>query len=131
MADEQVVRELLAAVPAGCTWLLPITGDDGRTVDFRVAATSDQVRDIYGRGSQRVDARLRELYPSLADGPLWRLYLQVIATGEPGGMDEFHYDGSRFEISVHRVLGGLLVWWTRVDEHRRRMESIELLGSLG
>ncbi|BCY07534.1 PP2C family protein-serine/threonine phosphatase [Actinoplanes sp. L3-i22] len=131
MADEQVVRELLAAVPAGCTWLLPITGDDGRVADFRVAATSDQVRDMYGRGTQRVDARLRELYPSLVDGPLWRLYLEVLATGEPGGMDEFDYDGSRFEISVHRVLGGLLIWWTRVDEHRRRLESTELLGSLG
>jgi serine phosphatase RsbU (regulator of sigma subunit) len=139
MADEDVVRELLAAIPAGCSWLLPITGDDGSIVDFRLAATSDQIRDIYGRGTQRVDGRLRELYPSMVDGPLWRLYLQVISTGTPATMDEFRYEESRpgvvaesrFEVSVHRVLGGLLVWWTRVDEHRRRLESTELLGSLG
>ncbi|GLW34102.1 PP2C family protein-serine/threonine phosphatase [Actinoplanes regularis] len=139
MADEDVVRELLAAAPAGCSWLLPITSDDGRTVDFRIAATSDRIRDIYGRGTQRVDSRLSELYPSMVDGPLWRLYLEVLETGKPATMDEFRFGEtrpgvvaeSRFEVSVNRVLGGLLVWWTRVDEHRRRMESTELLGSLG
>jgi serine phosphatase RsbU (regulator of sigma subunit) len=139
MADEDVVRELLAAVPAGCTWLIPVSDDDGTVADFRVAATSDQIRDIYGRGAKRVDGRLRELYPSMVDGPLWRLYLEVLRTGKPATMDEFRYEESRpgvvaesrFEISVHPVLGGLLVWWARVDEHRRRLESTELLGSLG
>ncbi|GIF05709.1 PP2C family protein-serine/threonine phosphatase [Actinoplanes siamensis] len=139
MADEDVVRELLAVVPAGCTWLLPVTGEDGRVTDFRVAATSDRILDVYGRGAQRVDGRLRELYPSVVDGPLWQLYLEVLRTGRSATMDDFRYGESRpgvvaesrFEISVHPVLGGLLVWWTRVDEHRRRMENTELLGSLG
>ncbi|GIF16814.1 PP2C family protein-serine/threonine phosphatase [Actinoplanes teichomyceticus] len=139
MADEDVVRELLAAVPAGCTYLVPISGEDGAIIDFRVAATSDQIHDIYGRGTQRVDSRLSKLYPSMVDGPLWRLYLEVMRTGTSATMDEFRYDEtrpgvvaeSRFEISVRRVLNGLLVWWTRVDEHRRRLESTELLGSLG
>src|SRR5689334_7508281 len=140
MADEDVVRELLAAIPAGCTWLLPIAGDDGAVTDFRVAATSDQIHDIYGRGTQRLGGRLGELYPSMVDGPLWRLYLEVMRTGTPGRMDEFQYEESsragvvaesRFEVSAHPVLGGLLVWWQRVDEHRRRLENTELLGSLG
>jgi serine phosphatase RsbU (regulator of sigma subunit) len=139
MADEDVVRELLAAIPGGCTWLLPIAGDDGTVIDFRVAATSDQIHDIYGRGTQRLGGRLRELYPSIVDGPLWLLYLEVMRTGVPATLDEFQYAESRpgvvaesrFEVSVQRVLGGLLVWWTRVDEHRRRLESTELLGSLG
>src|SRR3954447_11268504 len=136
MADEDVVRELLAAIPGGCTWLLPIAGDDGTVIDFRVAATSDQIHDIYGRGTQRLGGRLRELYPSMVDGPLWMLYLKVLRTGAPATMDEFQYEESRpgvvaesrFEVSVQRVLGGLLVWWQRVDEHRRRLESTELLG---
>jgi serine phosphatase RsbU (regulator of sigma subunit) len=140
MADEDVVRELLAAIPAGCTWLLPIAGDDGTVIDFRVAATSDRIHDIYGRGTRRLGGRLRELYPSMVDGPLWVLYLEVMRTGVPATMDEFQYEESRlpgvvaesrFEVSVQRVLGGLLVWWERVDEHRRRLESTELLGSLG
>jgi serine phosphatase RsbU (regulator of sigma subunit) len=139
MGDEDVVRELLAAIPGGCTWLLPIAGPDGTVTDFRVAATSDQIHDIFGRGTQRLGGHLRELYPSMVDGPLWVLYLEVMRTGTPATMDEFAYAESRpgvvaeshFQISVQRVLGGLLVWWTRVDEHRRRLENTELLGSLG
>jgi hypothetical protein len=139
MADEDVVRELLAAIPAGCTWLVPIAGDDGEVVDFRVAATSDRIHDIYGRGTQRLGGRLRELYPSMVDGPLWALYLRVMRTGTPATLDDFRFEESRpgvvaesrFQISVQRVLGGLLIWWQRIDEHRRRLESTELLGSLG
>ncbi|RZU48705.1 serine phosphatase RsbU (regulator of sigma subunit) [Krasilnikovia cinnamomea] len=139
MADEDVVRELLAAIPAGCTWLLPVADDDGTVADFRIAATSNQIRDIYGRGTQRLGGRLRELYPSMVGGPLWTLYLEVMRTGAPATMDDFRFEESRpgvvaesrFQVSVQRVLGGLLVWWQRIDEHRRRLESTELLGSLG
>lgn len=139
MADEAVVRELLAAIPAGCTWLLPVLGPQGEVADYRVAATSDKIRDIYGRGAQRIDSRLSELYPSMVGGPLWTLYGEVLRTGEPGRLDEFRHveqrpgvvADSRFEISVHRVLGGLLVWWQRSDEYQRRLEHTEVLGSLG
>ncbi|MBQ0904532.1 PP2C family protein-serine/threonine phosphatase [Micromonospora sp. U21] len=136
---EAVVREILAVVPAGCTWLLPVP-DDGRPVaDFRIAATSGQGHDIYGRGIERVGARLTELYPSMVDGPLWRLYLDVLATGSPGRMADFRYVEKRtgvvadslFDVHVHRVLGGLLVAWQRLDEDLRRLERTELLGSLG
>ncbi|MDZ5441619.1 hypothetical protein U2F26_02575 [Micromonospora sp. 4G57] len=34
-----VVREILSGIPAGCSWLLPVTSD-GQVVDFRVEATS-------------------------------------------------------------------------------------------
>ena len=139
MVDEAVVRELLAAMPVGFTWLVPVHGPDGAIADFRVGATSDRVRDIFDRGTQRVGSTLRELYPTLPDGPLWSLYAEVASTGKPGRMDEFRYDetrsgvaaDTRFEISVFPVLGGLLVWWQRVDEHRRRLEHTEVLGSLG
>ncbi|BFU44005.1 PP2C family protein-serine/threonine phosphatase [Krasilnikovia sp. MM14-A1004] len=139
MADEDVIRELLAAIPAGCTWLAPVTGDDGTVTDFRIAATSDQIHDIYGRGTQRLGGRLSEQYPSMVGGPLWLLYLEVMRTGTPAKLDDFQFAQSRpgvvaesrFQVSVQRVLGGLLVWWERVDEHRRRLENTELLGSLG
>jgi serine phosphatase RsbU (regulator of sigma subunit) len=134
-----VIQEILSAIPAGCTWLLPVTADGGRVVDFRIAATSDQVQDIYGLGVRRLDGRLSELYPSMVGGQLWQLYLRVMAGGMPGQLPDFRYEEnragvvaqSRFDVSVHRVLGGLLVWWQRVDEHQRRLETTELLGSLG
>lgn len=142
MADEAVqavVRQILAVVPAGCTWLLPETAEDGSVADFRVAATSGDAQDIYGRGISRLDSRLSDLYPSIVGGRLWQTYLDVLRTGEPGEMAEFRYEEKRsgvvahslFDVSVHRVLGGLLVWWQRLDEDRRRWEITELLGSLG
>ncbi|MEU4626691.1 SpoIIE family protein phosphatase [Actinoplanes sp. NPDC023801] len=139
MVDEAVVRELLAVVPVGCTWVVPVRGADGAVTDFRIAATSDRIRDIFGRGTQRIDSLLGELYPSLRGGPLWTLYTEVLTSGVSGNMDEFRYEESRegvvfesrFEISVHRVLGGLLICWQRVDEHQRRLEHTEALGSLG
>ena len=139
MNIEEVVRSILSATPAGCTWLLPVTDATGDVIDFRIAATSDQVHDIYGRGTGRLQARVGELYPSMVGGPLWEMYHRVLATGEPGGLPGFEYEGktagivaqSRFNVSVHRVLRGLLVWWHRVDEDQRRLAGTELLGSLG
>jgi serine phosphatase RsbU (regulator of sigma subunit) len=140
MADvPSVVRAILSVIPGGCTWLIPVTADDGQAVDFIVAAASGQGEDIYGRGTSRVNARLSELYPSMVDGPLWRLYRQVLATGEPGHLPDYPYEEKRagvvaasvFDVSVHPALGGLLVWWQRLDEDRRRLERTELLGSLG
>ncbi|MFI5492235.1 PP2C family protein-serine/threonine phosphatase [Actinoplanes sp. NPDC051859] len=141
MADDvaALVQEVLSAIPAGCTWLLPVPGADGAVVDFTVAATSDRVADIYGRGASRRQGRLAELYPTMVDGPLWKLYLQVLADGVPGELSDFVYADkgsgvvaeSHFRITVHRVLGGLLVWWQRSDEAQLRMERTELLGSLG
>ena len=142
MADDEVahvVREMLSVIPAGCSWLLPVTSADGRVRDFRVAATSGQGHDIHRRGTSRIDHLLSELYPSLVGGPLWQLYLGVESTGEPAELREFRYDEKKagvvahslFDVTVHRVLGGLLVWWQRLDEDRRRLQRTEQLGSLG
>ena len=134
-----LVQEILAAIPAGCTWLLPVTDEAGAVADYTVAATSEQVPEIHRRGMWRLGARLSELYPSMVGGPLWGIYERVLATGEPGRLEDFKYEQetagvvahSRFFVTVHRVLGGLLVWWQRSDEHQLRLENTELLGSLG
>src|SRR5690349_805039 len=134
-----VVREILAVIAGGCTWLLPVPDGAGGVADFRVAAVSGQDGDVYGRGSTRVGALLTELYPSMVGGPLWRLYQRVQATGEPGELPEFRYAERRagvvtealFDVSVHPVWGGLLVCWRRLDEDQRRLARTELLGNLG
>jgi serine phosphatase RsbU (regulator of sigma subunit) len=134
-----VVRAVLSAVPAGCSWLLPVRDDDGGIVDFEVSAASGRGDDIHRRGVGRVGGLLSELYPSMVDGPLWRTYLDVARTGAPATVPDFHYQQrlagvvaeSRFEVSVEPVLGGLLVWWQRVDEAERRLDRTERLGSLG
>ncbi len=129
----------MSAIPGGCTWLTPVPDASGRVVDFRVAAAGDQGRDIYGLGVARRDARLSELYPSMVGGPLWQLYQSVLASGVPGHLPGFHYEektagvvaDSLFDVIVHPALGGLLVWWQRIDEDQRRLERTELLGRLG
>ncbi len=142
MADDEVarvVREMLSVIPAGCSWLLPVTGDDGAVQDFRIAAAGGQAHDIYHRGTSRIDGLLSDLYPSIVGGRLWRLYLDVVRTGEPDQLPEFRYEEttagvvahSLFDVTVHPVLGGLLVWWQRLDEDRRRRQKTELLGTLG
>lgn len=133
------VREILRVLPAGCTWVLPIRGAGGRVVDFHVAATSGYEQDLYSRGTDRVDQRLSGLYPSMVGGPLWRAYQDVLETGAPARVPDFEYhdEGSGviaesvFDVTVHRVLGGLLVWWRRLDEDQRRLDRTEQLGSLG
>jgi PAS domain-containing protein len=134
-----IVQEILSGMPAGCSWLLPITDPDGTVTDFRIAAVGDRVADIYHRGAARRDATVVELYPRIVGGPLWQLYLHVLATGEPGELPRFGYREERagvvarsiFAVSVRPVLGGLLVVWQREDEQLRRLAHTELLGSLG
>src|SRR4051812_21849170 len=121
MADDAdaiaaVVQELLRAVPAGCTWLVPVHDPAGRVVDFRVAATSGAGSDLLGLGTKRTGRLLTQLYPTIAGGPLWSAYLGVLASGEPISLEDFQYTqdmagiaaDSSFVVSVHRVLDGLL-----------------------
>jgi serine phosphatase RsbU (regulator of sigma subunit) len=142
-ADEEVtaalVQQILSGIPAGCTWLLPIRDEQGDIVDFRVAATSDQGHDLYGRGVRRREALLSELYPTMVGGALWQAYVTAVETSTAAHLPDFQYTGkaagivaeSLFDVTVTPALGGLLVWWQRIDEDRRRVERIELLGRLG
>jgi serine phosphatase RsbU (regulator of sigma subunit) len=142
VADDAVtsaIREVLSVIPAGCSWLRPVAGDDGAVADFEIAAASGSGHDIYRRGTSRVDSRLSELYPAIVGGDLWRLYVRVLRSGEPGELNEFRYEENQagvaprslFHITVQPVLGGLLVWWQRLDEDRLRTERTEQLGNLG
>lgn len=134
----QLVRRILSAMSGGCSWILPVRAD-GRVVDFRVAAVGERGGDLYRRGAARLDARLSALYPSMVGGPLWQAYIEVAATGVPAHLPDFRYEDNGagvvaqalFDVTVQPLLGGLLVWWQRLDESQRRLERTELLGRLG
>jgi serine phosphatase RsbU (regulator of sigma subunit) len=134
-----LVQEILSGVPGGCTWLQPVQNTAGEVVDFRIGATSGHVQDIFNRGVTRRNARLGELYPSMVGGELWQLYGQVLTTGVSGHLRRFRYQEtsagivaeSLFDVAVSPALGGLLVWWHRVDEDLDRIERTERLGRLG
>src|SRR3954453_4950936 len=85
------VREILASIPAGCSWLLPVRDEEDRLVDFRIAAASGSGGDLHGRGTDRVGELLSELYPSMVGGDLWQLYVDVLLSGRPGELSDFHY----------------------------------------
>lgn len=141
MADDvaSVVRQVLSVVPSGCSWLQAVTAADGTVTDFRIAAASGDEHDLHRRGGTRVGELVSELYPSMVGGPLWQLYLDVLRTGVAAEQTDFAYEEKRsgvvawaqFDVRVHRMFGGLLVWWQRLDEARRRLTKTELLGSLG
>ncbi|MEU8234124.1 SpoIIE family protein phosphatase [Actinoplanes sp. NPDC048967] len=134
-----IVRDVLAVIPAGCTWMLPVADGTGRVTDFRIAAVSGNDGDVHGRGASRIGELLSELYPSMVGVPLWQLYLRAQATGEPAELPGFRYQERQagvvtealFDIGVHPMHGGLLVCWQRLDEDQRRLERTELLGNLG
>lgn len=138
-AVTSAIREVLSVIPAGCSWLLPVTDSAGAVADFEIAAASGSGHDIYRRGTERVRSRLSEIYPTIVGGELWRLYLAVLSSGETGELRDFRYEekaagvvpSSAFDVTVHPVLGGLLVWWQRLDEDRRRVARTEQVGNLG
>jgi stage II sporulation SpoE-like protein len=134
-----VVRKILSVVPSGCSWLRPVTGPGGTVTDFRIAAASGGEHDLHRRGASRVGELVSELYPSIVGGPLWQLYLDVLRSGVAAEQTDFAYAENRagvvaqaqFDVRVHPMFDGLLVWWQRLDETRRRLAKTELLGSLG
>ena len=141
MADDvaPVVQKILSVVPSGCSWLRPVIGAGGAVTDFRIAAASGDQHDLHRRGATRAGELISDLYPSIVGGPLWQLYLEVLRTGVAAEQTDFAYAETRagvvaraqFDVRVHPMFDGLLVWWQRLDETRRRLAKTELLGSLG
>jgi serine phosphatase RsbU (regulator of sigma subunit) len=134
-----VVQQVVGALPVGCSWLRPVTGPDGTVTDFEVAAATGESHDLYRLGARRVGGRVGDLYPSVVGGTLWQTYHRVVATGRPERVNDFVYTEnttgvaaeSRYVVTVHPVLGGLLVYWERLDEQQRRQAGTERLGRLG
>lgn len=135
-----LIRELLAVVPGTCSWLLPVRDSHGAIVDYLTAATSSQSVDVAGRGeSQRVGIPLSQRYPGLVGGDLWQAYADVLESGVSWYSSGFVYEElshrvptrSEYDLAVHRIRGGILVCWQRVDEYQRRLDKTELLGNLG
>jgi hypothetical protein len=126
-----VIREFLSALPAGWVWLAPVRAADGAVTDFRVDAVSGGDH-ASGQAVERIGGLLSGSRPGLADGPVWQLYLQVMATGLPGRVvDVGDGEAARSEVVARRVHGGLLVWSERVDGTRRRPGRTGADGDVG
>ena len=79
-----MLREVLAAMPSSCSWLLPVYGDDGTIVDYVTMAAATGSVDIAGRGTdERVGVRLSDRYPGIVGGEIWQLYGDVLHDGRP------------------------------------------------
>jgi serine phosphatase RsbU (regulator of sigma subunit) len=139
-ATASLMRTVLLAMPISCSWLYPVRAPGGQITDYLTLAASAGSEDIAGRGAdERIGAPLSHRYPGIVGGEIWQLYAAVMDDGTSRTLPEFMYEESAsgvahrsiYSVSVHRVLGGLLVVWQRVDDHRRRMEQMELLGDLG
>ena len=139
----ELVQHMLDCMPGDHSWLVPVRDTAGEVVDYQTAAASPEALDIAGRrGTELLDTRIRDTYPSVVDGPLWLAYAHVLADGSPRRVDQFTYEASgegvpalsTFSVRIHRLGDGLLVSWSRHDEEARegdRIDHMERLGNFG
>lgn len=138
-----VVQQVLDAVPGDHSALMPQYDGSGSVVDYRFVAVSPTVVDLSGRrGNQLIGLRVGEVYPTVAEGPVWDAWRAALADGQPRTVGPIPYVGSSagspteltFTVRVQPVGSGLLNSWIRHDEQTRlaeRMAQTERLGSLG
>ena len=137
------VQELLDTLSGDYSWLVPVRDEAGAVRDFQIEAASPEAVDVAGRrGTGLVGVRVREAYPTLVDGPVWRTYLQVLADGGPREISPYTHTEtgagvpaeSVYSVRVNRLGQGLLVGWVRHDDearHGERIAQTERLGNLG
>ena len=70
------------------------------------------------------DLSLSELYPSMVDGPLWRMYHEVLASGVPGRLTDFRYEEKRTGIVSESLFD------VSVYPERRERGPVELIDSV-
>ncbi|GGW94291.1 transcription antitermination regulator [Streptomyces malachitofuscus] len=142
-ASSDAVQALFAALPVPAMLLTPLRDPSGDAEDFRVDAATPQVADLLdGTGDDPTGRRLLEVWPGLADAPVWQGCLDTLAGGETYESEPFAHqervDGAveltTYSVRVTRLEDALVVTWVRhasSDRQEQRLAELQRLGDLG
>lgn len=137
------VQRILDALPGTAILLTPVRTPSGEVEDFRIDAAAPDSVDVAGRrGAELIGRRVLETYPTVVGTPLWKGYLDTLATGTAYEGAPFTYEEvatgvprkSVFSVRAVRLGDGLVVSWIRHDageREARRLADLQRLGNLG
>jgi serine phosphatase RsbU (regulator of sigma subunit) len=137
------VQQTLDGLPGEHALLLPVRDAAGVAGDFVIAAASPAASDVGGQhGAELIGVQARQAYPSSVDGPVWRMWQDVLADGVAREVGPLPLPGptggepspATVMVRVRSVGRGLLTSWERLDDPARLGERIartERLGNLG
>lgn len=123
-------EEALFQSEARCVCALESTTDAFFAVDpdWRLIRVNQQAERLWMRHRDDVLGRnLWEVFPEAVGGPFHRMYEQVMRTGTPAHLEEFHpapHD-RWFEVHAYPSSGGLAVYFRDVTERRDAEEKIK------
>lgn len=123
--DEEALRQS----EDRCVCALENTTDAFFALDpgWNLIRVNRQAERLWNRDRNDVLGRnLWEVFPEAAGGPFHRMYEQVMSTGTPAHLEEFHpapYD-RWFEVHAYPSLEGLAVYFRDVTGHRQAEEKI-------
>ncbi|WP_307834806.1 SpoIIE family protein phosphatase [Paractinoplanes lichenicola] len=131
-----MVQRVLDVAPGMASYLSAERGPDGRLSDLIWAAASpDAVAPNGLRGAQLIGLRMAEHFPEVPGTDRWLAYEHVLDTGVPAALGPFPHRDGTYSVRAHRLGEGLLINWTRHDEHpggiAERLAGTERLGNLG
>ena len=137
------VQHLLDVIGGRHMLVVPTHPDTDGAPGFQVAAASPAVTDLSGRRASEIIGRtLRELYPTLDDGPTYRLLTEALTEGQTREAGPFPYRGGDpqnatpvlLSICLRPMGPGVLATWRRHDQENHleeRLHHTERLGNLG
>ncbi|WP_336207298.1 SpoIIE family protein phosphatase [Nonomuraea sp. LPB2021202275-12-8] len=138
-----VAQQILDAMPGRHIALMPVRDGSGRIEDYVFMAASPATVDLSGRsGAEMLGMRVREIYPTIVDGPVWDAWRETIADGRPRQVGPIPYESPAahapadvtLTVQVRPLGPGVLSSWARHDEESRlgeRVAQTERLGNLG
>ncbi len=131
-----MVQRVLDVSPGMAAYLTAERDPAGRLVDLVWAAASPGAVTPNGRrAADLVGHRISEHFGELLGTDRWLAYQTVLDTGAPAEIDPFRCPGGTYSVRAHRLGQGLLLNWTRHDEHlarqHDRIAGTERLGNLG
>lgn len=141
--DTEAVQRILDVLSDTAILLTPLRAPSGEVEDFRIDAAAPDSVDVAGRrGADLIGLRVLETYPTVVGTPLWKGYLDTLATGTAYVGEPFTYEEvaaglprrSVFSVRAVRLGDGLVVSWIRHDtgeREARRLADLQRLGNLG